>query len=175
MATLTYVALVLLSLLGYSGGAAGKAGKRIDLKPKIMDLVLMIVIWAGAIYSRMTLDLHKWLLILIWLILAFIMGVLAVSLRELPEKTELHRKDSPTKQENIFKRLWQRWNDFSKRIGAFQSRIILSFFFFVLVSPFAIAVRMFSDPLRLKYRRLASWWIPKKETKNELEPFRRQF
>lgn len=175
MNTISYLALILLSLAGYSVGAAGKAGKQIELKPKIIDLVFVVAIWAAAIYSRMTLNLNKWLLILIWLILAFITGVLALSLRELPEKTESHRKDFPTKQENIFKRQWQSWNDFSKRMGAFQSRIILSLFFFVLVSPFAIAVRMFSDPLRLKYRRLASWWIPKKETKNELEPFRRQF
>lgn len=175
MNTLSTIALILLSLVGYSGGAAGRAGKRNDLKPKIIDLILVAVIWTGAIYSRITLDLDKWLLILVWLILASIVGVLAVSLRELPEKRELSRKELPTTQKNIFKRIWQSWNDFSKRMGAFQSRIILSLFFFTLVSPFALAVRMLSDPLRLKYRRLTSWWISKKETKNELEQFRRQF
>ena len=175
MNTLSFIALILLSLVGYSGGSASKAGKDVDLKPKIIDLVLVAAIWAGAIYSRITQDLNKWLLILIWLILSIILGVIAVSLRKLPEEKSVSQKDLPKTPANVFKKRWQSWNEFSKRMGSFQSRILLSLFFFVFVSPFAIAVKMFSDPLHLKYRRLTSWWIPKKEIKNELEEFRRQF
>lgn len=175
MNMLSYIALVLLSLVGYSGGATGKTGTSIELKPKITDLVLLSVIWAGAIYSRTTLNINKWLLIFIWLVLSIAIGFLAVSLRRLPEKTDLNRKDLLKIPATVFKKRWQSWNDFSKKMGRFQSRILLSLFYFVLVSPFAMAAKIFSDPLRLKYRRLTSWWIPKKETKNELEEFRRQF
>jgi hypothetical protein len=175
MNALSYIALILLSLAGYSGGAACKAGEQIDLKPKIIDLVLVAIIWTGAIYSRTSHDLNKWLLILIWLILSIIIGVLAISLRKLHKEKSFSQNDIPKTPANVFKKIWQDWNDFSKRMGIFQSRILLSLFFFVLVSPFAIAAKIFSDPLRLKYRRLTSWWIPKKETKNELEQFRRQF
>ncbi|NOR14332.1 MAG: hypothetical protein GQ544_01370 [Candidatus Aminicenantes bacterium] len=175
MNTLSYIALILLSLAGYSGGATGKAGTFIELKPKIIDLVLVAVIWAGAICSRATQDLNKWLLILIWLILSIILGVLAVSLRRLPKNTDLNQKDLPKTPANIFKKMWQSWNEFSKRMGSFQSRILLSLFYFVFVSPFAIAAKMFSDPLNLKYRRHSSWWTPKNEPKNEVEQFRKQF
>jgi len=175
MNSLSYIALILLSLVGYSGGAAGKAGKQIDLKPKVVDLVLVAVIWAGAICSRLIQDFNKWILILIWLILSTILGVLAVSLRRLPEKTDLNRKDLPKIPANVFKKIWQSWNDFSKRMGSFHSRILLSLFFFIFVTPFAVAVKTFSDPLNIKYQSRTSWWIPKKETKNELEPFRKQF
>jgi hypothetical protein len=175
MNRLSYIVHILLSLVGYSGGATGKAGTFIELKPKIIDLVLVSVIWTGAIYSRTTLNINEWLLIFIWMVLSIAIGVLAVSLRRLPEKTDINRKDLLKNPANVFKKLWQSWNDFSKRMGRFQSRILLSLFYFVLVSPFAMATKMFSDPLRLKYRRLTSWWIQKKETKNELEEFRRQF
>jgi hypothetical protein len=175
MNTLSFIALILLSLVGYSGGSASKAGKDVDLKPKIIDLVLVAAIWAGAIYSRITQDLNKWLLILIWLILSIILGVIAVSLRKLPEEKSVSQQDLPKTPANVFKKIWQSWNDFSKRMGSFQSRILLSLFFFILVSPYAIAVKVFSDPLNIKYQSRTSWWIPKKEIKNELEQYRRQF
>ena len=175
MNTLSFIALILLSLVGYSGGAAGRAGKNVDLKPKIIDLVLVAVIWAGAIYSRITQDLDKWLLILIWLILSIILSVIAVSLRKLPEEKSPSQKALPKTPANAFKKIWQSWNDFSKRMGSFQSRILLSLFFFILISPFALAVKVFSDPLHIKYQSRTSWWIPKKEIKNELEQYRRQF
>jgi nitrate reductase gamma subunit len=114
-------------------------------------------------------------LILIWLILSIILGVIAVSLRKLPEEKSVSQKDLLKTPANVFKKRWQSWNEFSKRMGSFQSRILLSLFFFVFVSPFAIAVKMFSDPLHLKYQSRTSWWIPKKEIRNELEEFRRQF
>lgn len=117
MNTLSFIALILLSLVGYSGGAAGKAGKNVDLKPKIIDLVLVAVIWAGAIYSRITQDLDKWFLILIWLILSIILGIIAVSLRKLPEEKSPSQKALPKTPGNAFKKIWQSWNDFSKKDG----------------------------------------------------------
>ena len=45
MDTLSFIALILLSLVGYSGGATGKAGKFADLKLQIIDLILVVIIW----------------------------------------------------------------------------------------------------------------------------------
>jgi hypothetical protein len=175
MQTLSFIVLILLSLVGYSGGAAGKAGKSADLKPQIIDLILVVIIWGGAIYSRISFDLDKWFLILIWVILSIVIGVLAITFRKLPEGKISSNKEPTRTPTNLFKKLWPSWKDFSKRMGVFQSRIVLSLFFFIFVSPFALAVKVFSDPLNIKRQSSTSQWLPKKEIKNELEQYRRQF
>jgi len=175
MNTLSYVALILLSLVGYSGGAVGKAGPHIELRPKIIDLVLVIAIWTGAIYSRAAQDINKWMLILIWVILSIIFGVSAVSLRRPPEETDLKQKALAQAPVNVFVKIWQIWSEFSRRMGSFQSRILLSLLYFMAVTPFAVAAKMLSDPLNLKFQRRSSWWIPKKESESEIDQFRKQF
>ena len=131
METLSFIVLILLSLVGYSGGTAGKAGKHIDIKPQLFDLIIIMLIWTGAIYSRLTFDLNKWLLILIWVILSATIGVIAVLFRKLPKEKSLNNKEPEKVPKNLIKKLWQRWGSFSKRMGSFQSRIILSLFFFI--------------------------------------------
>lgn len=175
MATLSFIILILLSLVGYSGGAVGKAGKLIDLKPQIIDLILVIVIWIGAIYSRITFDINKWLLILMWVIVSIITGALAILFRKLPEEKSSSSEKPEKVPTNLFKKLWQSWKNFSNRMGSFQSRIMLSLFFFTFVSPFALAVKMFSDPLNIKHQSSKSHWLSKKEIKIDLEQYRRQF
>jgi len=175
METFSYIVLILLSLVGYSGGAAGKAEKFADLKPQIVDLIIVLLIWAGAIYSRLTFDLNKWLLILIWVVLSATIGVTAILFRKLPKEQSSNNKEPEKVQKNPIKKLWHTWNNFSKRMGSFQSRIILSLFFFILVSPFALAVKMFSDPLNIKHQTTKSHWLPKEEIPTDLERYKRQF
>ena len=129
-----------------------KAGKSVQLKPQIIDLILISIIWAGAIYSRIVLDLNKWLVILLWVILSSLIGILAIWPRKLPEDKTSSNKEPKETSRNLVKKLWQSWGNFSTGMGNFQSRIVLSLFFFTVVSPFALAVKILSDPLRIKYR-----------------------
>lgn len=175
METISFIVLILLSLVGYSAGAAFKAGKFVDLKPKIIDLILVLVIWIGAIYSRLALFLNKWLLVLIWIITGFIIGILAVLPRKLLEKVALKTNGPKEASKNPLKKLWESWKNFSIRMGSFQSRVLLSLFFFIFVSPFALGVKIFSDPLRIKHLTGKSHWLPKKDVKPDIEQFKRQF
>jgi hypothetical protein len=50
----------------------------------------------------------------------------------------------------MWKRAWQNWKRAAHAIGNFQARILLTVFYGVIVFPFGIAVRLFSDPLRIK-------------------------
>ena len=170
---ISIVALFLLSLLGYSIGAISTAGKSRDLKPMIIDLVLISFIWAGAIYSRLTLHFNRWLLILILLFLAGIIGIISV----IPRKSSLRILESAPKDpsQDTHKRPWIAWKAFSLRLGSFQSRVWLSLFFFIFISPAAVLVRTFSDPLGIKKCSKASHWVPKKEIGVDLEQYRRQF
>ena len=175
MQIISFIVLILLSLVGYCAGAVGKAGKTAELKPQIVDLALVSGIWAAAIYSRIILDLNKWLVILIWVILGMVIGVLAVLPRKLSVEEASSNKEPKEASRNLLERLWQNWGDFSKRMGGFQSRIILSLFFLILVLPLALGVKVFSDPLRLKHRSGESHWLLRMETEADLEQSKRQF
>lgn len=174
METLSYIALILLSLVGYSGGVVGKAGRSVDIKPQLMDLILVVVLWAGAIYSRLAMDLNKWLMILIWVFIGILIGMVSALLRKLPKATAQKKTDQiPSKGQS--NNLWTKWKEFSQRMGSFQSKIILSFFFFILVTPFAMGVKLFSDPLKIKHSSNPTYWVPKKESESNIEEYRKQF
>jgi hypothetical protein len=51
--------------------------------------------------------------------------------------------------------IWRGWRVFAGKIGHVQSQLLLTLIYFVVLGPFALAVRLFSDPLHL--RRAASW------------------
>lgn len=48
--------------------------------------------------------------------------------------------------------LWQGWKRIAKKIGNFQSRVLLTIFYATIVLPFGLAARLFWDPLRIKKR-----------------------
>ena len=175
MEALSYIVLVLLTLVGYSGGAVGKAGKTKEIKPRFVDLITILFILAGAIYSRVAFDFNKWLLILIWIILGSLIGFSAASFRKLSDAPPSSHKSPEEKSRSFSKRAWQNWKDFSKRMGSFQSRILLSFLFFIFVTPVAAGVKIFSDPLGTQRHNRPTHWVPKKETTEGLEHFKRQF
>jgi hypothetical protein len=133
MEAVSFIVLILLSLVGYSAGAVFKAGKFVELKPQVIDLILILVIWSCAIYSRLALPLNKWLLILIWVIAGAIVGILSVFPRKLSRDKALSNEEPEITSKKLMKKLWKTWENFSKRMGSFQSRILLSLFFFFFV------------------------------------------
>ena len=173
---LSYIVLVLLSLVGYSGGATGRAGKSADLKPSIYDLILIALIWTAALYSRITYDFNKWLLILVWVGISAVVGIMAVSFRRIHRDTESGQEEGEKIPHTFVKRIWHRWTGFSRRMGGFQSRVMLSFFFFIIVSPVALIIKVLGDPLRIKKKQdMESYWLAKIASSTELEDYRRQF
>jgi len=174
MEVISCIVIILLCMFGYSTGAVIKAGHGRELKPQIIDMLLIIVIWAIAIYSALVLNMHRWLLVLTWLILSVFIGILSIWPRKLsvvkPLATQVH-KDTSRK---ILTKAWRGWGNFSKQIGGFQSRLILSLLYFILASLLALFVKIFSDPLRIKGSTKDSYWLPKAKGENSLEQFRRQ-
>jgi hypothetical protein len=73
----------------------------------------------------------------------------------------------------MFKRLWEAWKRLAHRIGNFQARVLLTILYLTLVLPFGLAVRLFSDPLRLKKR--PDSWLKSQENTNDLGWARRQW
>ncbi len=63
-----------------------------------------------------------------------------------PGKEYSYRKAMAT----ALRRLWQGWKLVGKKIGDFQARVLLTLFYFVILAPFALGVRLLADPLGLK-------------------------
>ncbi|OGG05910.1 hypothetical protein A3D05_03230 [Candidatus Gottesmanbacteria bacterium RIFCSPHIGHO2_02_FULL_40_24] len=56
----------------------------------------------------------------------------------------------------IFKRLWQGWKRIAHKIGVFQSKVILTVFYFLL-TPFGLLFTYFKDELKMKKLSHSTW------------------
>jgi hypothetical protein len=75
----------------------------------------------------------------------------------------------------MVKKLWSKWKVFAQKIGNFQARVILSLFYFLIVSPIGIVFKFTDDSLRLKRPKANSYWLNRNINKSSLEEERRQF
>jgi len=57
----------------------------------------------------------------------------------------------------LLKVVWVRWKAFAHKIATFQSRALLFIFYFTAMAPFAIGMRLASDPLRLRADAPGGW------------------
>jgi len=72
----------------------------------------------------------------------------------------------------MLKRLWEGWKGIAHKIGNFQARVLLTIFYAVLVLPFGIAARLFTDPLRIKRR--PTEWLDHPDAPTDMEWARKQ-
>lgn len=50
----------------------------------------------------------------------------------------------------FFKKVWKGWLKIGKAIGHFQSIVLFTIFYFLFLFPIGIAMRYFSDPLKIR-------------------------
>lgn len=74
----------------------------------------------------------------------------------------------------LWRRLWNGWKHVAEKIGAFQSRVLLTVLYFTVVAPFALIARMGRDALRVR-RVSGSAWVERLPRPTTLETFRRQY
>lgn len=72
----------------------------------------------------------------------------------------------------MLKRAWQIWKQAAHALGTFQARVLLTIFYAVLVLPFGIFARLFSDPLRIKSR--PTQWLEHPSETHDLPWAKRQ-
>ena len=56
---------------------------------------------------------------------------------------------------------WEGWKRFGRRMGDLQGRLILIIFYFVILAPFAVLLRLAADPLAIK-RQAPHGWRPRR-------------
>ena len=82
-------------------------------------------------------------------------------------KTEKKIKGNENKvKQGFFRRLWEGWKKIAQKIGDFNARVILTLFYFILLCPFAILLKLFTDPLEIKKKEHVGWHT--KENNTEL-------
>jgi hypothetical protein len=57
-------------------------------------------------------------------------------------------------------RAWTRWKDLATRAATWQARLLLGLFYWVVLAPFALAVRLLGDPLGLRGEQAGRWQRP---------------
>ena len=50
------------------------------------------------------------------------------------------------------KGLWNAWKRLGRKIGNFQARVLLTLLYAIVILPFGLIARLFSDPLHIKNR-----------------------
>jgi hypothetical protein len=159
------VALVLLTLVGYSSGSVlGATGR--DPTPRILDLLVVIVLWTAALTTRSTLG--KWSAIVIWLVIGLVLGMVLARIR-----IGRYPKAQPV---DTGPGLWNAWKGFARRMGNYQSRVLMAFIYFVVVLPFGLGVTLLGDPLQIKRAKVDSNWQAKETVlKPSIDEARGQF
>ena len=105
MGFLSGLALVLLTLVGYSSGAT-IAGRGRQATPGSVDLGMVVVLWAVALWTRSMLG--KWIAILIWLIVAGLVSALLTALRR-GKYGNRERTGSAMTIGGPIRRVWEGW------------------------------------------------------------------
>lgn len=67
---------------------------------------------------------------------------------------------------SLLKRIWECWKVIAHAIGNFQARLLLALFYFLLLAPFGLGVRLLSDPLGLRKKGHAYWSPTRRQTTN---------
>lgn len=70
---------------------------------------------------------------------------------------------------NALKFLWEKWKKFAFKFGEFMSGVILTLFYFLIVTPHAILLKLFSDPLKIKKIHKTNGWHDKKPSSLNFE------
>jgi hypothetical protein len=76
--------------------------------------------------------------------------------------------------QSLIRRSWKWWKRVARRIGDFNARVILTLFYFIFLAPFALAVRLFTDPLAIKNKSAPSWGSKPEAEETLMEQARKQ-
>jgi len=165
------LALILLTLVGFSSGAviAGRGEKE---PLGLLDLGVAILFLGLALGTRSVLE--KWLAIPIWFILAGLGSALLTGIRY-KDRSTTKVPSLTLAEKGPVRRVLDWWKVFATKLGNYQGRLMFAFFYFVVVTPFGIGVRLFSDPLKVKQSGRITCWLERSSVKHDLEAGREQF
>ncbi len=75
----------------------------------------------------------------------------------------------------MLRRLWERWKRIAHTIGVWQSRLLLTVFYYLILAPFGLGVRLLSDPLGITPQPGPHWRCKEHDAAASSDRARRQF
>lgn len=75
----------------------------------------------------------------------------------------------------LVKALWQKWLPIAQAIGNFQTQLILTLFYLIILSPVGLLMRFLSDPLRLQPKNQRTNFQKWEHQKEDLGQARKQY
>lgn len=78
---------------------------------------------------------------------------------------------------DFFKNIWQKWKIIAHTIGRFQTRLLVTLFYFLIISPVGLIMKLFGwDPLNSKRSKANAGtnWQTIKNGEPDLESLKRQ-
>jgi hypothetical protein len=174
MGALSIFALIMLVLVGYSGGSVlGRAG-RIPL-PTPIDLVIVAALWTLAFWIRPSAG--KWWAIVFGVAMALAVGIAVAAIRGksiFPRRRHVQAAAARSGSAPSSGPLgW--WRRFANELGNFQGRLVMAFLYFGFVTPFALLGGRSRKTGRLVAAADGSRWRIRKSTSSNLESAKRQF
>ncbi len=97
---------------------------------------------------------------------------LALAAHPLPRASTNDHGGTPDLKETL-RIAWERWKIIGEVYGDFQGRLFAVLFYFTVFIPFALGVRLLSDPLHL--RKPVRRWLDRGPVGHTLDDARRQF
>ena len=179
MTALGYVAQFILTLVGYSVGAVLPKPGRLVV-PGLQDVPLAALLCAGGLLARPSLG--HWPALGTFALGAAVVSVLLSPLRATQEIESRNAPPGTTGKPNAVRRAWTTWSGFASRLGSFQGRLILAFFYFAVLGPFGAIYMALSDPLQKrgpgggrKGRGVRAAWRARGEQQCTVDEARNQF
>ena len=82
---------------------------------------------------------------------------------------QLNKKE--VKEKLLLRKIWDGWKKIARKIGDFNARVILTIFYLILLMPFALLVKAFTDPLEIKKNSKKGWHL--REENPDITPMER--
>lgn len=57
------------------------------------------------------------------------------------------------------RRIFEKWKKIAAKIADYQATVLLGFFYYLILAPFALVLKTNSDPLSLKRKKTDSYWL----------------
>ena len=146
---------ILLTLVGYSAGSVLGRPDR-EVVPELSDLLVVVALWTAALVFHDALGI--WLSLFAWLLIS---GLLSASITAIRPSSGKGKRRQGTvvdsEQAGRLRGWWLGWKRFAARLGNYQGRMFMAFFYFLVVTPFGLLARVFLVPRRPQSSR--TFWI----------------
>ncbi len=173
--------LILLSMVGFSTGCVIVLRRR-QYEPSLLDLLTVVGVWV--VVFRIEDGFGRWSSLAIALLVGIVAGVVITLLRnatasavdvipesELPEHAQ---ERAIQEQLSIWQKLKRGWANYGERMGGVQGRLLMGFFYFIIVLPFGLIARIGSDALAIKRKPANSGWVMWENSTATLDEAREQ-